>query len=300
MTIPMVSLELFKELLPKICDKKTSSDPNGWMPENPLWGHCAVVSLVAQNLFGGKIARASLQDTEFENLRSHYWNLLPNGIGEDFTVSQFQRKKLILTVSEISRSYILYDPKTGQPREIMNRYKLLCWRLAKALEPTNLLFDSPIYQVCFDNALDSPCQKMKFGCVIIKNEPRAEMVYEGCNKTIEPLRSLCELTCIRFNIQSRTESMIGACGHAEELGIWNIVKRRINPKKCALYVAGLFSNCLPYIKKEPDFTCLRCAVQLYYAEIGKIYVPVNDKWVGFSAEKAIETARAYAMKEKMV
>lgn len=67
----------FKELLPTICNRETSQDPAGWTPENPLWGHCAVVCLAAQNLFGGELLRASLTEVPgFEHMRSHYWNTL--------------------------------------------------------------------------------------------------------------------------------------------------------------------------------------------------------------------------------
>lgn len=79
----------FQELLPFICDKKTSVDPNGWKPENPLWGHCAIVAILAKELFGGEILRASLEKTEFTSMRSHYWNRIRNGQEIDFTAAQF-------------------------------------------------------------------------------------------------------------------------------------------------------------------------------------------------------------------
>lgn len=301
-----VTIERFKELLPSICDKETSSDPDNWTPENPLWGHCAVVSLVAQNLFGGKLARASLEDTKLSGMSSHYWNIFPDGTGEDFTNSQFQGEKLILTVSERTREYVLYDPRTKKPREIMNRYKLLAFRLAKSLSGNNRLFDNAIYKRCFYMALGSPCQKMKFGCVLryYRDCERIGVVrweeVETCNKTIEPLRSFCEPTCIRLNIPSRTESMIGACGHAEESALWEAVKKFIPVSDSEIYVAGLYNNCLPYIKSEPTFTCLRCAVQIYHSGVKRIYVPAVDHWGILTSEECVKTARAYATGEKKV
>ena len=298
---PEITMERFEEILPLICDRETSSDPKNWTPENPLWGHCAVVALIAQNLFGGKLARASLQDTEFHRLHSHYWNLFPDGAARDFTSSQFQGQKLILTVSEVVRSYVL-SPKFP---DTIRRYKLLAFRLARALNPTNPLFDDLFYKPCFHNALNSPCQKMKFGCVVRynpKNDPEIiyEIVYEGYNKTIEPLRSLCEPTCIRFNIPSRTESMIGACGHAEEMALWGAIKKCVPLDECEMYVAGVYSNGLPYVKNELEFTCLRCAVQIYYSEIKKVWVPVVDRWEALTGEECVKTARAYATKEKVI
>lgn len=301
-----VIIERFIELLPSICDKETSSDPKNWTSKNPLWGHCAVVSLVAQNLFGGKLARASLEDTEFAIMGSHYWNILPDGTGEDFSVSQFQGRKLILTASERTRDYVLYDPKTGKPREIMARYKFLAFRLAKALSNNNPLFDNDTYKRCFYAALESPCQKMKFGCVLryYRDYERIGVArweeVETHNKTIEPLRSFCEPSCIRLNIPSRTESMIGACGHAEELALWEATKKFVPVGYSEMYVAGLYDNCLPYIKSEPTFTCLRCAVQIYHSGVRRIYVPVVNYWEGLTSEECVKTARAYATGEKKV
>jgi len=201
--------ERLEELLPSICDKETSQDPENWTPENPLWGHCAIISLVAQNLFGGDLLRGSLAEVPgFEHMRSHYWNRLANETIKDFTKSQFGDFYPEDLKSETrKRSYVLSYPETAK------RYKLLAWRLAKKISGNNQIFNDEIYKKCFYAALDSACQKMWFGCVIVHNK---DVVYEGCNKTIESLKPLCEPTCIRFSITSRTESMIGACGHAEE------------------------------------------------------------------------------------
>lgn len=282
----------FKELLPVICDQETSQDSNGWTPENPLWGHCAVVSLVAQNLFGGELLRGSLTEVPgFEHMRSHYWNKLADGNIEDFTKPQFGANYPHGLKAEVrERSYVLSFPET------VKRYKLLALRLAKGISNGNPIFDNPIYQRCFYAALDSPCQKMKFGCVITHD---SEIIYEGCNKTIEPLKSLCESKCIRFSITSRTESMLGACGHAEE-GMWDVVHRGVPIHECELYIAGFHANGLPWLKQTAEHTCLRCAVQMYNAHLKTIYVPVVDRWIGITPEQALDTARSYATKEKTV
>ncbi len=147
----------FKEILPAICDQETSQDSNGWTLENPLWGHCAVVSLVAQNLFGGELLRASLTEVPgFEHMRSHYCNRLADGSVDDFTKPQFGANYPSALESEVrARSYVLSFPETAK------RCKLLTIRLAKAVSEGNPIFDDPIYQKCFYAALDSPCQKMK-------------------------------------------------------------------------------------------------------------------------------------------
>ena len=297
-TSNVITPEEFRVLLPQICDERTSNDDRGWTPENPLYAHCAVVSLVAQDLFGGELLRASLLPyPEFAHMGSHYWNQLPDGNGIDFTYPQFFGRRPPLVGKLKSREYVLYDPKTKAPRQIMGRYKLLALRLASIRSGGNLLFDDPIYQACFSAAIESPCQKMKFGCVITHN---GSVVYQGANKTIPELCSMCGPKCIRFSITSRTESMLGACGHAEEWGMWDLVFRKTPLDECELYVAGFYLDGLPWIKKASEHTCLRCAVQMHNAHLKAIHVPVVDRWQSITTKEALETARAYATQEKKI
>jgi hypothetical protein len=74
MIVPM-AVKKFKKILPKIYGKDTSFDPKGWTKDNPFWGHCAVVSLLAQSLFQGEIVGVSLKDTKFAKLKFHFWNI---------------------------------------------------------------------------------------------------------------------------------------------------------------------------------------------------------------------------------
>ena len=291
----------FGELLMSVCDRETSADPDGWTPQNPLWGHCAVVALVAQDYFGGDLQRASLEGTPYAAMRSHYANRIAhNNVGPfpslqwwDFTDLQFEGNYPPNLKWELrQRAYVISPPATRR------RYKLLAFRVARKLvDETGTMspiFDDPIYQRVYDIALDSPCQKMRFGCVITRNDT---VVYAGPNQTIAPLASMCEGTCIRFGITSRTESMIGSCAHAEE-GMWDVIQRGIPIWECELYVAGLHMNGLPWIKTAPEHTCLRCAVQMHHARLQAVHVPMNGGWAKLTTEQAIETARAYAMQEK--
>lgn len=289
-----ITPEQFKKILPSICDKETSQDPDGWTPDNPLWGHCAVVSLVAQNLFGGELLRASLVGVKgFEHMRSHYWNRLADGTFEDFTKSQFGESYPTGLKAEVrDRVYVLSFPET------MKRYKLLAYRLAKVLGGNSSIFEDAIYQKCFYAALDSPCQKMKFGCVLVRN---GEEVGVYNNHFIEPLLFLCEPECIRLSLPSRVESMLGACGHAEEFAIWEAVRLGVPLHECDLYVAGIYPNGLSWLKEEaPDHTCLRCAVQMYYANLSNIFVPFVDRWVSLSSQEAVSRSIAYALGKKKV
>lgn len=69
----IITKENFSSLIKKITSKDTSADPENWTSSNPLWGHCAVVSLLAQNYFGGDLIRASLEHIpEYSYLKSHY------------------------------------------------------------------------------------------------------------------------------------------------------------------------------------------------------------------------------------
>lgn len=89
--IQPMTIAKFAKILPKICGQDTSYDPDGWTKKNLLWGHCAVVSLLAQSLFQGEILYGSLKGTKFAQLTFHFWNSLPNGKQKDFTRAQFGR-----------------------------------------------------------------------------------------------------------------------------------------------------------------------------------------------------------------
>ncbi len=120
----LLSSEQFEQILPEICDEQTSMDPEGWRPDNPLWGHCAVVSLVAQRLFGGTLMRASLEDTTYAESRSHYINEFDNSNRYDYTAGQFVHGyPEDLQYEERTREYLLSSSETSR------RYELLEARL---------------------------------------------------------------------------------------------------------------------------------------------------------------------------
>lgn len=122
----------FQELLVSICAKETSSDPDGWTAANPLWGHCAVASLVAEDYFGGELLRVSLKEIpEFSAMGSHYFNRCEGGTLVDFTAAQFgERYPRDLKMETRTREYLLSSEKTKQ------RYLLLKERMERAIEDT--------------------------------------------------------------------------------------------------------------------------------------------------------------------
>ena len=90
-------LKEYLELILSVCSAETSSDPKNWSPDNPLYGHCAVVALLVQEELGGKFMRASLLSVRgYEQMSSHYWNLLRDGGELDLTASQFKNDDRLL------------------------------------------------------------------------------------------------------------------------------------------------------------------------------------------------------------
>jgi len=94
-----------------------------------------VVSLLANDHFGGGFIRAPLDGTPFANVGSHYWNILPDGTEHDFTREQFGGVELQLagkpTKSDgkpIDREYLLKNPETKR------RYRLLRENLKSYLQ----------------------------------------------------------------------------------------------------------------------------------------------------------------------
>ncbi len=121
--------EVFKATLREVAGKDTSADPDGWTPQNPLWGHCAIASLLAQDYFGGTLLRGSLEGVEkYAHLKSHFWNDLPDG-EVDFTAEQYPNLKFSdLSKEARERDRVLRRPENEQ------RYELLKARLEKATQ----------------------------------------------------------------------------------------------------------------------------------------------------------------------
>jgi len=124
-----MTVERFLDLIRRAAKKDTSYDGAHWCKENPLWGHCAVVALLAQDHFGGVIMRGSLEDIPgLETMRSHYWNRLPDKQHIDFTIEQFAEKLPKLQAATRSRKKILAYPG------VEKRYLRLVSRFDKLLK----------------------------------------------------------------------------------------------------------------------------------------------------------------------
>jgi hypothetical protein len=122
--------DAFATLLPSLCSRETAAaGGKGWTLENPLFGHCAVVSLLAQDLFDGELMRISLEGTPFAESRSHYFNRLPDGTVRDFTLAQFQGglPTRMYPMEARPRDYIMNGADTRE------RYERLKKRLEEAM-----------------------------------------------------------------------------------------------------------------------------------------------------------------------
>lgn len=100
--------------------EKTSIDPDNWSENNPAWGQCVITALIIQDIYGGELLRATVN-----NGISHYWNRLPNGKEIDLTRIQFNEFKIDSEPIVRDREYVLSFPDTKE------RYELLKERFTK-------------------------------------------------------------------------------------------------------------------------------------------------------------------------
>lgn len=121
-----MTFEDFLDAVRNVASSDTSSDPDHWTLTNPLWGHCAVVSLLAQDVYGGELVRGSLKNIPaYAYLRSHFWNRI-NGTEIDFTQEQYPDLSYAeLDGEERTRDSVLEHPDT------VRRYRLLKSRFNK-------------------------------------------------------------------------------------------------------------------------------------------------------------------------
>jgi hypothetical protein len=103
---------------------ETSDDPEGWTPENPALGQCAVSALVIRALYGGDIVIATVLDRDGERTPDgHAWNVLPSGEQVDFAFDQF------LDGEQLGPEIVTEPVIDGDPR----RAHLLAERVSRLL-----------------------------------------------------------------------------------------------------------------------------------------------------------------------
>lgn len=141
-------------------------------------------------------------------------------------------------------------------------------------------------------ATKSDCEKRKFGACAVKEN--GHVIVYAHNKRLPHHSFLCEDGCIRKKIDSGMDSMVGACGHAEEQVIWRLQEDAYN---CEVYViqVDFDGNIIP--RKEKGFYCARCATAMYYAGVKGVHVYVIDHWEFLTTLEAIASSYQFALGE---
>jgi len=158
-----------------------------------------------------------------------------------------------------------------------------------------------IYRLCLIEARRTDCAKMGFGCVAINMD--GTLLGIGHNSRQESLAGFCPIDdCIRNKIPSRTQNMLGACHHAEESVIFQLINEGYRMKEVDLYVAGVRSDGKPYEKMNDEFTCLRCSVLMENAQVRSINVWNRALliWTKIKPFDAVQMAMGYALEQKEV
>lgn len=83
----------------------TSQLPDQWSRDRPSTGHCAVVSVILQAMYGGDIVRGETSAGVI-----HYWNVI-DGVTVDATRDQFNPRETIsvLAVNPPTDLYLFRD-----------------------------------------------------------------------------------------------------------------------------------------------------------------------------------------------
>lgn len=151
------------------------------------------------------------------------------------------------------------------------------------------------YKRCLELAALSPCQKRGFGCLLKTLDGHW---VETFNTPIDCAYSLCQSDCIRLTMKSGSDPLVGSCGHAEELAIWQSIDTHLSTKHAILYVAGVSKpDNNPLLIDKVQFYCLRCATTMYYAEVLGVNVWVNSDWVFMTAQEAYDSSLSVVLRK---
>ncbi len=122
-----MKLELLQKYLYKVYSKDTCypACKDSWNDKNPTLGHCAIVSLLVNDYFGGEIYKITVDGI------GHYFNLINNNI-VDFTSNQFNKEIDYDNKIKKDRFEILQDKDT------LSRYNKLKMRLKLIIEDKDI------------------------------------------------------------------------------------------------------------------------------------------------------------------
>lgn len=312
--IPLVEL---KYLLRRSCSAETSDAPDKWAPENPLFGHCAVIACIVQDFYGGNISRALFPKDWAERFgsRSHYWNeiviynqdgaevldLSRSQFPDDFPYWDFVEGR----VGEMSenkdwREYVLSYPTT------MNRYEVLRERVAGLLK-SNPLFTDEKFQRAWELAFsgEAVCPKMRFACSVY--DKTGNLIAESTNKNFteqfgrERLCSFDGLECIRLGMPSRTDATLGDCGHAPIWCLAKVFELGWKPSDLPMldfYEGGFKLDGSPWWRTEPSYTCTYCENMFAIFGLDKIYGVFDGAWHPLWTKDSLYSSVEYAKGER--
>jgi len=304
MAIPLVEL---KYLLKNSCSRETAYNPDLWSPENPFFGHCAVIALIVQDLNGGKIQGRYFPEEWIDNLgsKSHYWNILQDGILIDLSRDQFPKEfpyddfmsgKIGRVMSNTgNRNRILAIQST------FRRYELLKDRV-KTLIDANPLFTDKKFRRSWELAFsgESTCPKMRFACLVYDGK---KLVTQSTNKNFctefgkERLCAFDGSFCIRMDMPSRTDATLGDCGHAPIWCIKQVFDLGYKPKdlpKLNFYESGFKPDGSPWWREDPSYTCTYCQNIFAIFGLDKIYGAFGGAWHPLWTKDSLYSSTEYA------
>ncbi len=105
-------------------DTCSLDDVDVWSAENAARGHCAVASLVVNDLLGGQLLRAEVHE-HGEQIGYHWWNRLA-GVDIDLTRDQFR-------LTERIGEPTVVDRPPGEAGNYADQYEVFRARVAASL-----------------------------------------------------------------------------------------------------------------------------------------------------------------------
>lgn len=291
--------------------RETSAGQELWTKENPLFGHCAVAAVLAQDFLGGKITSRFFPAEwaeRFQN-RSHYWNVLASGENIDLSREQFPPEfpwddfvngKIGEPRGEDDkRSYILGNDATRQ------RYGILSDRVWDFLEKNQILLDAK-FQRCWELAFSekAKCPKFRFACLVYDGE---RLIAEDANRLMteqfgkERFCSLDGSRCERMKFGHRLDPTVGDCGHAPLWCLARVFENGYKPSdlpRLDFYEAGFSADGEPWRRPEPTYTCIYCENMFAVFGLDKIWGVYDMKWTKLLTSDSFYSSAGYATGEK--
>lgn len=167
-----------------------------------------------------------------------------------------------------------------------------------------LVDQAMIKDACVKEAQKSDCKKARFGAALFVQRlnplgvQENVVLYSAHNHLEEPYGVMCADECIRLNIPSRTDSMLGGCLHAEEQLAWRFAKMQAHRLKAVwgIFVLKIDEDDQPILYTDrQEFSCIRCAHQMYQSGIDNVGILTPNGWKLIPPKDALRQSIEYAM-----